>query len=97
MTPDQIYAIAGLWIAVAGLRGMLVEIDLPRRVLAAGIMGTGIFVVLVALAIHPTGGVPDPVPQGMVLTGLVVSVSAIGLLLGLVGRLRQMEREEEEA
>jgi len=90
------YALAGLWVTVSGLRGMLIEADPLRRILAAGVMGTGIFLVLVALARHNPDLPPDPVPHGMVLTGLVVSVSSIGLLLALLGRLRELEKDGEE-
>ncbi len=90
------YALAGIWIAVSGLRGVLIEADPLRRILAAGVMGTGIFLVLVAMARHHPDLPPDPVPHGMVLTGLVVSVSSIGLLLTLLGRVREMEKEDGE-
>jgi multicomponent Na+:H+ antiporter subunit C len=94
MNSALLFSLAGVWIAVIGLRGVLLEIDLLRRILAAGVLGTGIFLVLVAMARRMPEGPPDPVPHGMVLTGLVVSVSAIGLLLGLMGRLRDLEEDE---
>ena len=93
MDAAQLFSLAGIWITVIGLRGILVEIDILRRTLATGVMGTGIFLVLVAMA-RRTQGPPDPVPHGMVLTGLVVSLSAIGLLLGLLGRLHDLEAHD---
>ena len=91
MDTAKLFNIVGIWIAVIGLRGILMEIDILRRTLATGIMGTGIFLVLVAMARRFPDGPPDPVPHGMVLTGLVVSVSAIGLLLSLLGRLHELD------
>lgn len=94
MDTAQLFSLVGIWISVIGLRGILMEIDTLRRTLAAGVMGTGIFLVLVAMARRFGAGPADPVPHGMVLTGLVVSVSAIGLLLGLLGRLNDLESGE---
>jgi multicomponent Na+:H+ antiporter subunit C len=93
MDPALLYSLAGIWVTVIGLRGVLVEADILRRILAAGVMGTGIFLFLVAMARRTPTGPPDPVPHGMVLTGIVVSVSAIGLLLALLGRLHSLEDE----
>lgn len=95
MDPALHYALAGLWITVIGLRGLLVEASTLRRSLAASVMGTGIFLLLVAMARPDPGAPPDPLPHGMVLTGLVISVSSIGLLLALLARLQEMERDEE--
>ena len=52
----------------------------------------GVFMMLVALASRTTGIAtrPDPVPHAMVLTGIVVAVSAtaLGLALQPIGHLR---------
>jgi len=48
-------------------------------------MGSGAFLVLVGLA--QRSGTPDPVPQAMVLTGIVVAVAATALALALARRL----------
>jgi multicomponent Na+:H+ antiporter subunit C len=45
-------------------------------------MGTGVFMVLVATAVSD-GRVADPVPHAMVLTGIVVAVSATAFSLAL--------------
>jgi multicomponent Na+:H+ antiporter subunit C len=88
MPAALIYALAGIWICCIGLRGLLVEADALRRVLAANVMGSGIFLLLVAMARRSPAPEPDPVPHAMVLTGIVVAVSATALLLTLLGRLR---------
>jgi multicomponent Na+:H+ antiporter subunit C len=82
-----IYALAGVAVTCLALYHLLVQSDLFRRTLAANVMGTGIFLVLVALARRAPDGPPDPVPQAMVLTGIVVAISATALLLTLVSRL----------
>jgi len=83
----QLYALGGVWITCLALYFLLVERDLFRRILAANVMGTGIFLLLVSLARRSVEGPPDPVPHAMVLTGIVVAVSATGLLLALLTRL----------
>ena len=84
---SMIYALAGVAIACLALYHLLVQTDLLRRTLAANVMGTGIFLVLVALARRAPEGPPDPVPHAMVLTGIVVAISTTALLLSLVSRL----------
>ena len=89
------YAIAGAWILCAGLYHLLVEPNFLRRILAANVMGTGIFLVLVALARRAPEGPPDPVPHAMVLTGIVVAVSASAVLLALACRLAELDNADD--
>ena len=61
-----------------------------RKILAINVMATGIFLLLIATAYRPaaTGDI-DPVPQAMVLTGIVVSVSVTALALILACRVQE--------
>ena len=93
---EQLYAIAGIWISVLGLRGVLVGVEDFQRILAANIFGSGVFLVLVSLAGRAPDAPPDPVPHGMILTGIVVAVSATALMLALLGRLRDLEANDDE-
>ena len=83
----MLYAITGVLFFITGLRGLIVYAHLLRKALATNIMSTGIFMLLVALAGRDPTAVPDPVPHAMVLTGIVVAVSATALILALVTRL----------
>lgn len=85
MTPGLIYALAGVALFVLGLAGLILLTSALRRILAFNLMGSGVFLVLVGLA-QRDGGV-DPVPQAMVLTGIVVAVAATALALALARRL----------
>jgi multicomponent Na+:H+ antiporter subunit C len=105
MSTAFLYSITGILIFVIGVHGMLAYAHLLRKALAMNIMGTGIFLFLVALADRGPEGVPDPVPHGMVLTGIVVSVSATAFILALVVHLymatgetdfEQIEKEGKE-
>lgn len=85
MSSALLYAIAGVLLFAAGAAGVVMLDHLLRRVLAFNIMGSGACLVLVGLA--QRSGIPDPVPQAMVLTGIVVAVAATGLALALIRRL----------
>jgi multicomponent Na+:H+ antiporter subunit C len=78
-----LYGLAGVGLLSLGLYGVLAVDGQIRRVLSVNVMGTGVFMVLVALAARSADGPPDPVLHAMVLTGIVVAVSATGLAVAL--------------
>ena len=88
MTPGLLYALGGVLLFVLGLGGMILLGQPLRKILAFNLMGSGAFLVLVGLA--QRDGVADPVPQAMVLTGIVVSVAATALALALLRRLHEL-------
>lgn len=94
MTPGLIYALAGVAMFALGLAGVILLEHALRRILAFNLMGSGAFLVLVGLA-QRDGGV-DPVPQAMVLTGIVVAVAATALALALARRLAIPPEEADE-
>lgn len=83
-----IFAVTGAMIFALGVAGVVLIDHLLRRILAFNLMGSGIFLILVGLA--QRHDVPDPVPQAMVLTGIVVAVAATALALALVRRLHAL-------
>jgi multicomponent Na+:H+ antiporter subunit C len=85
MSAGLIYAVAGAALFSLGLYGLIVHAHLLRKILAFNIMGSGVFLVLVGL-VQRTDNV-DPVPQALVLTGIVVAVSATAFALILARRL----------
>jgi multicomponent Na+:H+ antiporter subunit C len=94
MTPGLIYALAGVALFAMGLAGVVLLAQALRRILAFNLMGSGAFLVLVGLA-QRDGGV-DPVPQAMVLTGIVVAVAATALALALARRLATPPQKADE-
>lgn len=88
MTGGLIFAFTGAALFAMGVAGVLLINSLLRRILAFNLMGSGAFLVLVGLA--QRDGAPDPVPQAMVLTGIVVAVAATALALALVRRLHHL-------
>ena len=92
MTASIIYALAGIIIVSIGLYHLLSGRHLIRMTLAANVIGTGVFLVIVAMANRLADRPADPVPHAMVLTGIVVAVSATALLLALICRYQEMTR-----
>lgn len=81
------YAIAGVLLFGIGLSGAFFSVDWLRKILAVNLAGSGVFLILVALANRQQDGQPDSVPHALVLTGIVVAVSATAVALALYGRL----------
>lgn len=84
---QRLYLLAGTAIFAIGFHALLAQTHLLRRILALNVMGTGVFMVFMALAAQTLGPVPDPVPHAMVLTGIVVSICGTGLALTLAERV----------
>ncbi len=87
MNPALLYALAGVALFCLSLYAVIVQQHLLRKILALNIMGSGVFLVLVAMAGRNPGSPPDPVPHALVLTGIVVAVSATALALALACRV----------
>ena len=81
MTGGMLFALTGIALFALGVAGVVLIDHLLRRILAFNLMGSGAFLVLVGLA--QRNDVADPVPQAMVLTGIVVSVAAAALALAM--------------
>jgi multicomponent Na+:H+ antiporter subunit C len=84
MSVAVLYAWIGVGLFVLGLFSFIVHRHLVRRLLAFNIMGSGSFLLLVGLAQDGRG--IDPVPQAMVLTGIVVAVASTALALVIFRR-----------
>ena len=87
MTVVNWYALVGGGLFCLGLYTLIVQAHLLRKIMALNIMGSGVFMILVALAKRIGGNTPDPVPHAMVITGIVVAVSATALALVLMLKL----------
>ncbi len=87
MTVSVLYAWLGGALFCTALYALVIRRHLLARILALNIMGSGVFLLLVALARR--GATVDPVPHAMVITGIVVAVSATALGLRLMLRLAQ--------
>jgi multicomponent Na+:H+ antiporter subunit C len=93
LTAQWLYGLAGCLITGIGLANALLGNSLLKRVLAINVMGAGVFMLLVAFAYRGPDLRPDPVPHALVLTGIVVAVSATALALALA---RRLGREQDD-
>lgn len=87
MNETTLYMLSSVAIVAVCLYGLFVHAHLVRKILALNILGSGVFLLLTTLARR--GGGPDPVPHAMVLTGIVVAVSATAFALALARRVRE--------
>jgi multicomponent Na+:H+ antiporter subunit C len=88
---ETLYAVTGVMLFALGVRGVLLRRSLLGRVLAVNVCGAGVFLQLVAVAYRGPGLAPDALPHALVLTGIVVAVSATALALALGRRLQESD------
>lgn len=81
MSNVTLYLLGGIALWVLGLHALMTRRNALRRIMAVNVMGSGTFMVMVALAARVTP--IDPVLQALVVTGLVVAASATALALRL--------------
>jgi multicomponent Na+:H+ antiporter subunit C len=82
-----LYMLGGAALFVIGLYGAARQKHLVRKLLGINIMSNGVFAIFIATAYRNEAYFPDPVPQAMVLTGIVVAVCATAFGLVLVERV----------
>lgn len=84
MSPPFLYALVGVGLFCLGFHALIVHAHLLRKILAINVMGSGVFLNLVALGDRGTAATPDPVTHAMVITGIVVAVSVTAFALMLL-------------
>ena len=74
-----------------GLFGLIVHPQPLRKILAFNLLGGGVFLLFGVIARRGAGAGlnSDPVPQALVITGLVVAFAATALAVALLLRLAQ--------
>ena len=89
MTSATLAGLVGAALVGLGLYGVIVDPQPLRKILAFNLIGSGVFLVfgIVARKGAAAGFPADPVPQAMVITGIVVAFAASALAVALVVRL----------
>lgn len=82
MTGPTLYALTGATLIGTGFYGLIAERNLLRRVVTFNLIGSGLFLFLGAVGAR--SGESDPIPQALIITGIVVALSASALAVGLV-------------
>ncbi len=96
MTTVSLFLAAGVVIFAVSIAVHLLVRDLIRRIVTLNVASGGVMLVFLALADRrPDGVAPDPVPQALVLTGIVVMAAITGLALALARRVESMDAENE--
>jgi multicomponent Na+:H+ antiporter subunit C len=89
MTTLTIYSLTSIVLFLVGMLGLVSHLNLIRKIVSLNIMAGGAFLFLISLAYHGRSSDIDPVPQAMVLTGIVVTISATAFALCLARRIRE--------
>ena len=82
MSAPDLYALSGALAVGLGIYGLIAARVLLRRIVAFNLLGSGLFLYLGAAGAR--GGGADPVPQALIITGIVVALSASALAVGLL-------------
>jgi multicomponent Na+:H+ antiporter subunit C len=89
MSTASLAGLTGALLVGLGLYGLITDPQPLRKLLAFNILGSGVFLLFGVLARRgaAAGIAADPVPQAMVITGIVVAFSATALAVALLLRL----------
>ena len=97
MTSISLYLLTGIVLFVLGAVYLAIHPKLIGKILAVNIAGSGVFLVFIAAANRVSNEMPDSVPHAMVLTGIVVAVSATAVALAFVSKLQTSTESDESA
>ncbi len=86
MTVAFLYALSGVALFVLAFHALVSRRHLLHKIMSVNVMGSGVFLIIGALARRTPTADPDPVPLALVITGIVVAVAATAL--GIVIMLR---------
>ena len=91
MSAVILYGFCSAMLVGMGLFGMITHPQPLRKILAFNLIGSGVFLLfgVVARRGAAAGFGGDPVPQALVITGLVVAFAATALAVALLLRLFQ--------
>jgi len=92
LQPGVLFGLCGAGLVGIGLFAVVTQTGLLRRIVGCNILGAGIFLVFGAVARRgaAAGFDADPVPQALVITGIVVAFSASALAVALLKRLSEL-------
>ncbi len=93
MTVVQLFVGLGLLLWLLGLHALMTHRHTIHRLIAINVSGSGVFLVMVSLASR--GEDVDPVMQALVVTGLVVAVSATAFALRLGSAMQHAQDDKE--
>ncbi|MFO7481575.1 NADH-quinone oxidoreductase subunit K [Oceanibaculum nanhaiense] len=89
MSAATVFGLCAAALIGIGLYGLIVNPHPLRKILAFNVIGSGVFMLFGAIARRgaAAGMGGDPVPQALLITGIVVAFSATALAVALLLRL----------
>ena len=89
MTTADVFGVCGAIAAGLGLYGAIVNPQPLRKILAFNLLSSGVFLFLGVVAHRGAAAsfTGDPVPQALVITGIVVAAAGTALAVALLLRL----------
>jgi multicomponent Na+:H+ antiporter subunit C len=92
--PFLLYGFTGALLIGMAFFAIVIHKHVFRKILAWNVLGSGVFLIIGAIGRrNATGLISDPLPQAIVITGIVVSVSATALALAIARRLYSLTGE----
>lgn len=79
-----IFGLCGAAVIGVGFYGFVVHANILRRLVAFNVIGSGVFLILGAAGDRAPQAAADPVPQALIITGIVVALSATALGVALL-------------
>ena len=87
MTQYLAYSMAGMVLFAIGLHALVILPHILRKIISINVMAGGVFLFLISVAARNFDEYPDPVPQAMLLTGVVVALSVTAFAVALARRI----------
>jgi len=91
MSSAALFGYCGAVLVGLGLYGLITRPEVLRKILSFNVLGSGVFLLFGVFARRgaAAGFGADPVPQALVITGIVVAFSATALAVALLVRLNK--------
>ena len=91
MTSATLFGYCGAVLVGLGLFGLITNPEILRKIVAFNVLGSGVFLLFGVIARRgaAAGLGADPVPQALVIIGIVVAFSATAMAVALLVRLNK--------
>jgi multicomponent Na+:H+ antiporter subunit C len=91
MSETTLFGLGAAALVGVGLYGFIIQPEPLRKLLAFNLLGSGVFVLFGVIARRgaAAGMGGDPIPQAIVITGIIVAFAGSALAVGLLLRLCQ--------
>lgn len=87
ISAGHVYALTGAILTALGIYAFIIRRHALRQLLAVNVVGAGVFLILGGLGRGPDA--TDPLPQALVITGIVVAVALTAFGAAMIVRLAE--------